>query len=38
MNKVSIRDANLPPNPNELAEEFAGCYIMSLLDFFLGYD
>jgi hypothetical protein len=38
MNKVSIRDANPPPNPNELAEEFASCYIMSLLDFFSGYD
>jgi hypothetical protein len=38
MNKVSIRNANLLPNPNKLVEEFAGCYIMLLLDFFLGYD
>jgi len=38
MNKVTIRDANPPPNPDELAEEFAGCCIMSLVDFFSGYD
>jgi hypothetical protein len=38
MNKVSICDANLLPNPNKLAEEFASCYIMLLLNFFLGYN
>ena len=38
MNGVTIRDANPPPNPDELAEEFAGCHVMSLLDFFSGYD
>jgi hypothetical protein len=38
VNGVTIRDANPPPNPDEFAEEFAGCVIMSLLDFFSGYD
>jgi hypothetical protein len=33
-----MRDANLLSNPDEFAEEFAGCAIISLLDFFLGYD
>lgn len=37
-NGVTIRDANPPPNPDDLAEEFAGCHIMSLMDFFSGYD
>jgi hypothetical protein len=38
INGVTIRDANPPPNPNEFSEEFAGCVIMSLLDFFSRYD
>lgn len=38
LNGVTIRDANPPPNPDEFSEEFAGCVIMSLLDFFSGYD
>ena len=38
LNGVTIRDANPPPNPDEFLEEFAGCAVMSLLDFFLGYD
>ena len=38
LNGVTIRDANPPPNPDEFSEEFAGCAIMSLLDFFSGYD
>jgi hypothetical protein len=33
-----MRDANLLLNLNEFAEEFARCAIMSLLNFFLGYD
>ena len=32
MNGVTIRDANMPPNPNEFSEEFAGCHIVSLID------
>ncbi|KAK1914337.1 hypothetical protein P3342_007583 [Pyrenophora teres f. teres] len=38
INGVTIRDANPPPNPDEFSEEFAGCAIMSLMDFFSGYD
>ena len=38
MNKVTICDANLPPSVDEFSEDFAGCAIASLVDFFLGYD
>jgi hypothetical protein len=38
INAVTVRDANLPPNPDEFSEEFAGCRIMSLIDWFSGYD
>ena len=33
-----MRDANLPPNPDEFSEEFAGCEVVSLINFFSGYD
>ena len=38
MNSVTLRDANLPPSVDEFSEEFAGCVIASLIDFFSGYD
>ena len=38
MNKVTIKDAHLPPVPDEFAEEFAGLAIGSYLDWFSGYD
>ena len=38
MNRVTIRDANLPPSVDEFSEDFAGCAIASLVDFFSGYD
>ena len=38
LNTVTIRDANLPPSADDLSEEFAGCTISSLIDFFSGYD
>ena len=38
INKVTIRDTNLPPSVDEFLEEFAGIYITSLIDFFLGYN
>lgn len=38
MNKVTIRDANLPPESDEFAEEFAGMPMTSLIDWFSGYD
>jgi hypothetical protein len=37
-NKVTIRDANLPPSADEFSEHFAGCVIASLVDLFSGYD
>ena len=38
MNKVTIKDAHLPPVPDEFAEEFAGMQIGSYLDWYSGYD
>ena len=38
LNSVTLRDANLPPSVDEFSEEFAGCAIASLIDFFSGYD
>ena len=38
INRVTIKDANLPPSPDQFAEEFAGRAIGSYLDFFSGYD
>jgi len=37
-NKVTIRDACIPPDADAIAEEFAACAILSLLDLFSGYD
>lgn len=36
--RVTIRNANLPPLADKFSEKFAGCAIMSLIDFFSGYD
>jgi hypothetical protein len=38
MNKVTIKDANVPPNTEEFAEDFAGMSIGSLVDLYSGYD
>jgi hypothetical protein len=38
INRVTVRDANMPPNADEFSEEFAGCQVVSLIDFFSGYD
>jgi len=38
INRVTVKDANLPPAPDEFSEEFAGRVIGSYLDFFSGYD
>lgn len=38
INAVTVRDANLPPSPDEFSEEFGGCHIVSLIDWFSGYD
>ncbi|KAK6206862.1 putative gag-pol poly protein [Colletotrichum tabaci] len=38
MNGVTLRDAALPPGADEFSEDFAMCQLLSLLDFFSGYD
>ena len=38
LNRVTIRDANLPPSADKFFEEFAGCTISFLIDFFSSYD
>ena len=38
LNRVTIRDANLPPSADDFFNEFADCTISSLIDFFSGYD
>jgi hypothetical protein len=37
LNKVTIRDAGMPPAVDEFSEEFAGRLITSSLDFYAGY-
>ena len=38
INKVTIRDANLPPSADDFSEDFAGMSIATLVDFFSGYN
>ena len=38
LNKVMIRDAGILPSVDGFSEAFAGCPIMSVIDFFSGYD
>ena len=38
INKVTIRDANLPSNCKDFVEDFAEMTISLLLDFYAGYD
>ena len=38
INRVTIRDANLPPNVEDFVDDFAGLSCCSLLDLFSGYD
>jgi len=38
INRVIVRDANLPPSINEFFKEFTGYVITSLIDFFFSYD
>ena len=38
INKVTIRDTNLPLLVNKFSEEFTRIYITSLVDFFSGYN
>lgn len=38
LNRVTVRDANLPPSADEFSEKFGCCAISSLIDFFSGYN
>ena len=38
LNRVTVRDANLPPSADKFSEEFVGCTIPCLVDFFSGYN
>jgi ribonuclease HI len=38
MNKHTIRDSLIPPGCDEFSADFAMCKMLSLLDFFSGYD
>ena len=38
MNKITIRDANLSLSVDKSSEDFAGCAIALLVDFFLSYN
>ena len=38
INRVTIRDINLPPLSDDFAEEFSGMWMTSLLDWLSGYD
>ena len=38
LNRVTVRDANLPPSANKFSKEFAGYTISFFIDFFLDYD
>jgi hypothetical protein len=38
INRVTLRDAALPPNSDAFSAEFAGCAVASLYDLFSGYD
>ena len=38
LNKVLIKDANLPPSADKFSEDFSGMTIVSVVDLFSGYD
>ena len=38
LNRITIRDANLPPSADQFSEEFAGSTLSSLIDFFSDYN
>jgi hypothetical protein len=38
LNKMTIRDTNLPPAVDSFSEEFSGYTVISLINFFSGYD
>jgi len=38
INRVIVKDTNLPPSINKFFKEFAGYIIAPLIDFFSGYN
>jgi len=38
LNKVTIRDAGMPPSVDEFSEEFAGYPVLTSVDYYSGYD
>jgi hypothetical protein len=38
INRVTIRDSNVPPSADEFSDAYARCQYISLTDFFSGYD
>jgi hypothetical protein len=38
MNRVTIRNINMPPSADEFTEEFSGYTVISLINFFSEYD
>src|SRR6266498_3899501 len=38
INRVIVKNTNLPPSINEFFKKFAECIIASLIDFFSGYN
>ena len=38
LNRVIIKNANLLPAVNSFSKEFAGFAVISLINFFFGYD
>ena len=38
INRVTVRDTNLPPSVNEFFKEFTRYVIVFLIDFFSGYN
>ena len=38
LNKITIKHSAIPPIPDHMAEQFAGCACGALLDLYVGYD
>ena len=38
LNRVSVKDINLPPLVDEFLEEFDGITVILIINLFLGYD
>jgi len=38
LNHITIKHSGVPPIPEHLAEQFAGCSCSAMLDLYVGYD